>query len=151
MKAKKTISKQKEQKPKFKSWQIPDKMFCQDIRLYCGDKEAIKQELSTVYNLTDSSLNFSGVGGKFFNLVKEKPKYQVHSVICIFNTDRDKDEIIGLLTHELFHLTMRVMDNLGMRFDLYTSNECYAYYIQHIMQNILSTPGFFEAIMVDKK
>ena len=58
------------------------------------------------------------------------------TIIRLKIAGRDKYEVIGNISHEVFHAVTVLFDRIGMRFCLESSDEAYAYAVQYLMTAI---------------
>lgn len=57
------------------------------------------------------------------------------SIIRLWNYP-DEPELYGTLQHEIFHCVTMILDKVGMKFDLQSSDEAYAYLIGYLTTEI---------------
>jgi uncharacterized protein YfkK (UPF0435 family) len=59
-----------------------------------------------------------------------------NQTVIRFKIKDDVDSIIGIIAHEVFHATTFILEKIGMKMKIMTSDEAYAYLIQYLMQEI---------------
>lgn len=57
-------------------------------------------------------------------------------IILRIKLDKNRAKFIGCLTHELFHVVEFLFDVIGIKHDVSTSSEAFAYQIGYLMENI---------------
>lgn len=59
-----------------------------------------------------------------------------NQTIIRLKTLKNKYDMMGVVSHEAFHATAFILSNVGMKLELYTSDEAYAYMISFITTEI---------------
>lgn len=101
------------------SWNEEDEVLLKRLIKY----HSTKKECKPIMNLPDTT------NARYYLL----PSNQ--SVIRI-KTVPNKYEQMGIIAHEVFHCVTSVLEELGMKLELYKSDEAYAYLLGYLCEEI---------------
>jgi hypothetical protein len=59
-----------------------------------------------------------------------------NQTVIRFNIKDGVESMIGIIAHEVFHAATFILEKIGMKMKLMTSDEAYAYLIQYLMQEV---------------
>ena len=108
---------------------VPLMVYPFDVMASIGQSDGeLKKDLAK-YNIEWND-NFKIVGkGRFIMTDKNQ------SLIRLLNYP-DTNEMYGFLQHEIFHCVTHIMNRIGMKFKLHTSDEAYSYLVGYLTEKI---------------
>lgn len=116
---------------KSKNFIVPLVIYPFDIMVsFCQTDEELKKQLQKVGSEWDDKMKCVGMGSFCMN-----DKNQ--SVIRLWNYPETCEQY-GVLQHEIFHAVTFILDRMGMKLELFTSDEAYSYLIGYLITIIYS-------------